>query len=448
MTLVGSISQLEILENELELKVQKNNVISSINLYTQENESGTTSGVKIRGDKIDLQGQVTFSSLADSNVSGSIKNIFTQQNNKTVIDGGMIKTQTIKGNDLLLKGNMSVTDNNNNKTFEITSNGEVNIQAKSLRIGSSNVATNKDINDAISNVNSGGGVNLATNTNKGTDGWDWIMQSGNVTLSTVVENDIKCCQMSRHEVVSSGSNYIRYLHIGRNKYLPGKQYTVSFEVKSSVATTFNCSLADFNGQNQITTTVEKATVSTKNEWTKLVFTFTTKDPLPSSTEQVLYLTGMDSSVGVTYIFRNLMIEEGTVATTWKPSQLDIDSAIDNKVDNTQEAIFNKLFANGQQGFVLENGKVYINGEVIKANTISGDVIKAGTLDAGKITTGKLSANVLDANTITSKVNEASTTISGDKIKTGVLQANSGDSYLNLNNGSMQLGSTSKSNYLQ
>ena len=130
MTLSSSITQIELLEDELELKVQKNDVIASINLYTQEDADGTTSGIKIRGDKVDLEGQVTFSSLADSDVDGSIKSIFTQENNKTVINGGMIQTQSIKGNDLLLKGNLTVTKTVDDKvidTFAIKNNGDIEI---------------------------------------------------------------------------------------------------------------------------------------------------------------------------------------------------------------------------------------------------------------------------------------------------------------------------------
>lgn len=58
-----------------------------------------------------------------------------------------------------------------------------------------------------------------------------------------------------------------------------------------------------------------------------------------------------------------------------------NSAADNKISayNTnlnQQAVFNKLTNNGQnQGIYLENGKLYINGEYIKANSIS-----AGSLD--------------------------------------------------------------------
>lgn len=55
-----------------------------------------------------------------------------------------------------------------------------------------------------------------------------------------------------------------------------------------------------------------------------------------------------------------------------------NSAADNKISayNTnlnQQAVFNKLTNNGQnQGIYLENGELYINGEYIKANSISAD----------------------------------------------------------------------------
>lgn len=132
MSLVGSLTQIQLLEDQMELKVQKNDIIASINLYTQTDNNGVTeSGVKISGDKINLQGKVTFDSLADSSVDGSIKNVFTQENNRTVIDGGKIKTQTIEGNDLLLKGKLTVTKEDESgkqiKTFFITEEGDTHI---------------------------------------------------------------------------------------------------------------------------------------------------------------------------------------------------------------------------------------------------------------------------------------------------------------------------------
>ena len=53
----------------------------------------------------------------------------------------------------------------------------------------------------------------------------------------------------------------------------------------------------------------------------------------------------------------------------------------NDLDNslTQLDVFNRLTNNGQtQGVYLSNGKLYINGDYIKAGTINGDYIKGGT----------------------------------------------------------------------
>lgn len=50
---------------------------------------------------------------------------------------------------------------------------------------------------------------------------------------------------------------------------------------------------------------------------------------------------------------------------------------------TQQSIFNKLTNNGQtQGIYLSSGKIYINGEYLKANSVSADVINGGTLTLG------------------------------------------------------------------
>lgn len=55
----------------------------------------------------------------------------------------------------------------------------------------------------------------------------------------------------------------------------------------------------------------------------------------------------------------------------------------NDLDNslTQLDVFNRLTNNGQtQGVYLSNGKLYINGDYIKAGTINGDYIKGGTIE--------------------------------------------------------------------
>lgn len=95
---------------------------------------------------------------------------------------------------------------------------------------------------------------------------------------------------------------------------------------------------------------------------------------------------------------------------------------------SQSDIFNKLTNNGQtQGIFLENGKIYINGEYVKINSLEASAIVAGSITArelkvGTITADKLHADVLSAKNIVSIINGGSTTISGDKITTGSVTA--------------------------
>ena len=124
MSVTASYGQIKVLDNEISMKVDNNGVIAAINLYSQTDGSG--SGVKISGNKIDLEGQVTFSSLAASG-AGAIKSVFTTQGDTTVINGAMIKTGSIKANDLLIKGNLSIINNENKKTFSVDADGNVEI---------------------------------------------------------------------------------------------------------------------------------------------------------------------------------------------------------------------------------------------------------------------------------------------------------------------------------
>lgn len=64
------------------------------------------------------------------------------------------------------------------------------------------------------------------------------------------------------------------------------------------------------------------------------------------------------------------------------------NALDASLDSS--GVFNRLTNNGtMQGIFLEKGKLYINGSIIKAHTISVDQLAAGTLSASNITAGNL-----------------------------------------------------------
>ena len=390
MSVTASYGQIKVLDNEISMKVDNNGVIAAINLYSQTDGSG--SGVKISGNKIDLEGQVTFSSLASSG-AGAIKSVFTTQGDTTVINGAMIKTGSIKANDLLIKGNLSIINNENKKTFSVDADGNVEVDGllqssnfdEHLALGYQiSPAGTAILNQAVVKgdvilpssgmTNYGGQIgneNIALDTNKGTTGWGWGLQAGGRTITEVVEDGIRCCKITRDSVASTGWSYISYSRIGREKYLPSKKYTISFEVKSSVVTKFTCSLMEGNATNGLTTNSATAQVPKANTWTKLSFTLTTKDTLPTSTTQCVYLNGMSSEPGVSYMFRNLKIEEGTESTPWCPNKSEQFNNVriwaGEKYENRNSAPF----------------RVYENGDIIATNgTFNGRVL--GHIDSKNI----------------------------------------------------------------
>ena len=93
-------------------------------------------------------------------------------------------------------------------------------------------------------------------------------------------------------------------------------------------------------------------------------------------------------------FRNVKLELGNKATDLSPAPEDMDFVAQNAVNaQTQASIFNKLTNNGAtQGIYLNNGKIYINGEYIKANSITADRITSGTFKGTNFVAGGSSNN--------------------------------------------------------
>ena len=181
-----------------------------------------------------------------------------------------------------------------------------------------------------------GGRNLAESTNQGTTGWGWSMQAGGHTASEIVENNIRTCKLLRNSTAQSGWSVIEYSNIGRSKYEPNTVYTVSFDVKSNVGTVMNIGLQQGNGTDNLmgsSTAVNRQIKA--NQWNKLIWIIKTATTLPSSTGQLLYITGMNSGTGVWYQFKNLKIEKGNKATDWSPAPEDIDTKFNNYTTTEQ-----------------------------------------------------------------------------------------------------------------
>lgn len=174
-----------------------------------------------------------------------------------------------------------------------------------------------------------GGRNLATNTNKGTTGWGWNMQTGGCTKTLVSENGVDTCKLTRDSVAQTGWSVIEFSYIGRTKWEADTNYTVSVDVKASVSTSMDPSFRHGDSSNMLIQSCKAVNNKTvANVWTKLVWVVKSAAPLPSGTSQNTYFTGMNSGTGVSYQFKNLKIEKGNMATDWTPAPEDYVSFVD------------------------------------------------------------------------------------------------------------------------
>ena len=174
-----------------------------------------------------------------------------------------------------------------------------------------------------------GGRNLATNTNKGTTGWSWSMQTGGYSKESVSETGVNTCKLTRDSVKQSGWSVIQFSYIGRSKWEANTDYTVSIDVRASVVTSMNPHFRHANGTNiliQSRKVINNTTVA--NVWTKLVWIVKSVATLPTDTGQNTYFVGMNSGTGVSYQFKNLKIEKGNIATDWTPAPEDYVSFVD------------------------------------------------------------------------------------------------------------------------
>lgn len=194
-----------------------------------------------------------------------------------------------------------------------------------------------------------GGRNLAEKTNQGKLNWIWAMQVGGATISEHIDTDgTKCCKFVRDSIPFSGWSYMGYNSIKPQKYMPNTEYTVSFEVYSSIDTIFGVRLMEGNANNDICSTYNTVSKNAyKDKWSKIICYCKTKETMPALLNQILYLSNMNSDPGTSYIIKNVKIERGNKVTDWTPAPEDlIEEASNVNVMLSNEAHFFEATASG------------------------------------------------------------------------------------------------------
>ena len=197
-----------------------------------------------------------------------------------------------------------------------------------------------------------GGTNLAIGTNEGSSNWNWILQQGDKTVSSEVIDGVNCVKLVKGNTTThSGWDFVEYSKFARNKIKPNTTYTVSFEIKSN--RTFDVTAINLIYGNSADSLLESTraisqSVIADSDWTKIIFELKTKSELPTTTGQVIYISGIKTENGSVHYIKNLKLEKGNVATDWSPAPEDVDKNINDVKDslNSFQDTVNNSFKDG------------------------------------------------------------------------------------------------------
>lgn len=235
--------------------------------------------------------------------------ITTIENGVTVIDGGKLKTNSVKAESVDAR-RLRVINNSGTVTLEITNTGEVTVNG-TVYINSSSMFA-----DGYDPSKTDGGRNIVLNSRFSTaDATSWttwgspsVKQVEDITDLPGFDKAVK--------FTTTGANQGLYQTLSVES---GKKYTASCYVKSSSGQGIiqvNDGASGYPGA-----TMDPGDAG-KNKWVKLYFTFTAK----GNTAQV-YIGRSGGGTNGTYWFTGVKLEEGSKLTAWNPANEDIDGLI-------------------------------------------------------------------------------------------------------------------------
>lgn len=319
------------------------------NAITESNEY-TDSQIKISKDAIELGVSQTYETK--SSVSSQISSTLTSA--KSYADTKKSEAISTASSDATSKANNALSSaksyadtkkseaiNSANSTLNTTianyytktqTDSQIKASKDAIELSVKNTyETKTEVSNKINSIQVGG-MNLAYDTNKGATGWGWGIQTNNGrTITSETINGVNCVKFVKDATSGSGWNYVNYGRFKRDKITPSTTYVVSFEMKSNLS--FNVASVNLmNGDSSNTllktiTAVQNKVVANSTAWNKIIFKLTTLDTLPTSTAQVVYITGVPYSANATHYIRNLKLEVGNKATQWSPAPEDITADI-------------------------------------------------------------------------------------------------------------------------
>ena len=299
---------------------------------------------------------------------------------------------------------------------------ENNITAKANELSSKITSVEGKIPTTI------GGRNLLTKTNQGKTNWNWVMQAGDKTIESVSSEGINAVKLMKGTATPHSGFSVIYCGGVLSKLIESDtQYTLSFDVYPSVNVTFNATLMDSDSSDRLTT-VATMNAAAANKWTKVSCILTRLKNLPANIGgQVVYLTGMSSANGVSYIIKNIKLEKGNIPTDWSPAPEDYDSKLasaQSEIKQTTDAITASV---SSVQTAASNAQSTANTAVSKAdaaqagvNTLDSTTVKSASLtintDGIVMKAGKSTTDVANAIGSYFAVNQNAINLFADKIK--------------------------------
>lgn len=208
--------------------------------------------------------------------------------------------------------------------------------------------------------------NLIRNSNfykKTFDHWNTV---GTPTLKIESLNNKKWARLTCVNNISNNNGLSQTITASPKDIYSFQMISSKYNNSSYANNNINVIINSINNKKEKTLLAEKI-FNTTSEIKNYNFTFTSLN----DTNEIEITIGNVKGENSDFIFTNVKLEKYPVPSEWEIAIEDIQDALDNKVGNSAEEVFNSLTDNGNiQGLYMDNNGLYVNGEYINAKNLS------------------------------------------------------------------------------